>query len=239
MSLSIKQLEKNPWDTISEQYEIGQKIKGKVSNVTEFGVFIQLAPGIDGLVHISDFSWTEHIEHPADRYRKGEEVEAVITGINKQTKKISLGIKQLTPNPWEEIEKIYPVGSTVEGEVTKITNFGAFVKLPTGIEGLVHISELSGGNVDKVEDILKIGQKMTFKVIKVSQEDHKLGLSLKTEEESAAAEEQKKAKKDKAAGTGPRKEKKIEAAAAPKQKSQLQIELEKHAARQSEGTVEE
>jgi len=233
MSLSVKQLEKNPWDAISEQYEVGQKIKGKISNVTEFGIFIQLAPGIDGLVHISDFSWTEHIEHPADRYKKGDEVEAVITGINKQTKKISLGIKQLTPNPWEEIEKKYPVGSIVEGEVTKITNFGAFVKLPTGIEGLVHISELSGNNVEKVEDIVKVGQKAEFKVIKVSQDDHKLGLSLKTDEESAAAEE-KKMKKEKPLGAAPRKDKKIEQAQAPKQKSQLQIELEKHAARQAD-----
>lgn len=243
MSLSIKQLEKNPWDAISEQYVVGQHIKGKISNVTEFGIFIQLAPGIDGLVHISDFSWTEHIEHPADRYKKGDEVEAVITGINKQTKKISLGIKQLTPNPWEEIEKKYPVGSTVEGEVTKITNFGAFVKLPTGIEGLVHISELSGGNVEKVEDIVKVGQVATFKVIKVSQEDHKLGLSLKTEEETAAAEEQKKAKKEKVAVSGVtpsahRKEKKAELPQGPKQKSQLQIELEKHAARQADETTE-
>ncbi len=235
MSLSIKQLEKNPWDAISEQYEIGQKIKGKVSNVTEFGIFIQLAPGIDGLVHISDFSWTEHIEHPADRYKKGDEVEAVITGINKQTKKISLGIKQLTTNPWEEIEKQYPVGSMIEGEVSKITNFGAFVKLPTGIEGLVHISEL-GGNAEKVEDILKVGEKHTFKVIKVLPEEHKLGLSLKTEEESAKAEE-KKEKKEKAAA--PRREKKAEQQpAAPKQKSQLQIELEKHAARQSDEKTE-
>jgi small subunit ribosomal protein S1 len=238
MSLSVKQLEKNPWDTISEQYEVGQKIRGKVSNVTEFGIFVQLPPGgIDGLAHISDFSWTEHIEHPADRYKKGDEVEAVIIGINKQTKKISLGIKQLTQNPWEEIEKKYPVGSTVEGEVSKITNFGAFIKLPSGIEGLVHISELSGNNVEKVEDILKVGQKATLKVIKVSQEEHKLGLSLKTEEEAAAAQEQKartkKQEKDKTAA--PRKEKKIEQTPAnAKQKSQLQIELEKHVARQHE-----
>ena len=232
MSLSIKQLEKNPWDAISEQYEIGQKIKGKVSNVTEFGIFIQLAPGIDGLVHISDFSWTEHIEHPADKYKKGDEVEAVINGINKQTKKISLSIKQLTPNPWEDIEKHYPIGSTVEGEVSKITNFGAFIKLPTGIEGLVHISEL-GGNAEKVEDILKIGQKETFKVIKVSQEEHRLGLSLRTDEESAALEEKKAAKREKQP-VAPRKEKRIESAPASKQKSQLQLELEKHAARQSD-----
>ena len=263
MSLSIKQLEKNPWDAISEQYEIGQKIKGKVSNVTEFGVFVQLAPGIDGLVHISDFSWTEHIEHPADRFKKGDEVEAVIIGINKQNKKISLGIKQLTPNPWEEIEKKYPVGSTVEGEVSKVTNFGAFVKLPSGIEGLVHISELSGNNVEKVEDILKVGQKATFKVIKVSQEEHKLGLSLKTEEEqqqAAAAQEPKqprarkqaadkaeraeKPAKEKPASTSTstaqRKEKRTPAEATTqttggaKAKSQLQLELEKHVARQQE-----
>lgn len=231
MSLSIKQLEKNPWDAISEQYEIGQKISGKVSNVTEFGIFVQLAPGIDGLVHISDFSWTEHIEHPADRYKKGDEVEAVIIGINKQNKKISLGIKQLTPNPWEEIEKKYPVGSTIEGEVSKITNFGAFVKLPTGIEGLVHISELSGDNVEKVEDFLKVGQIATFKVIKVSPEEHKLGLSLKTEDEA-----EKKAKREKVQA---KKEKRPETPSQPKQKSQLQLELEKLSRHQDEDTDNE
>lgn len=234
MSLSIKQLEKNPWDAISEQYEVGQQIKGKVSNVTEFGIFIQLAPGIDGLVHISDFSWTEHIEHPADRYKRGDEVEAVITGINKQTKKISLGIKQLTPNPWEEIEKKYPLGSSVEGEVSKITNFGAFIKLPSGIEGLVHISEL-GGKPEKVEDILKVGQKETFKVIKVSQDEHRLGLSLRTEDDIAAAEEKKTARKERPAA--PR-EQRVDQQQGPKQKSQLQLELEKHAARQTDGDEE-
>lgn len=228
MSLSIKQLEKNPWDAISEQYEIGQKISGKISNVTEFGIFVQLAPGIDGLVHISDFSWTEHIEHPADRFKKGEEVEAVILSINKQNKKISLGIKQLTPNPWEEIEKQYPVGSTVEGEVSKITNFGAFIKLPTGIEGLVHISELSGNNVEKVEDILKVGQVTTFKVIKLSPEEHKLGLSLKTDEEIESSKKPRVKKEQK--DQKPQKEKKDSGI---KQKSQLQLELEKHAARKS------
>ena len=237
MSLSIKQLEKNPWDAITERYEVGQKITGKVSNVTEFGIFVQLAPaGIDGLVHISDFSWTEHIEHPADRFKKGDEVEAIVIGINKQNKRISLGIKQLTPNPWEEIEKKYPVGSIVEGEVSKVTNFGAFVKLPTGIEGLVHISELSESNVEKVEDILKVGQKAAFKVIKVSQEEHKLGLSLKTEDDSAQAEQEKKQARTKKTAEKPaRKEKKIDTQqTGVKPKSQLQIELEKHVARQQE-----
>jgi small subunit ribosomal protein S1 len=235
MSLSIKQLDKNPWDTISEQYEVGQKIKGKISNVTEFGIFVQLAPGIDGLVHISDFSWTEHIEHPADRYKKGDEVEAVITSINKQNKKISLGIKQLTQNPWEEIEKQYPVGSIVEGEVSKITNFGAFVKLPNGIEGLVHISELSGPNNEKIEDVLKVGQKASFKVIKVSPEEHKLGLSLRTDDESGAEQKQRPAKKQaekEKSGSASRNDKKQEQPA--KAKSQLQLELEKHARRQDD-----
>jgi small subunit ribosomal protein S1 len=239
MSLSVKQLEQNPWDAISEKYEVGQNISGKVSNVTEFGIFIQLAPGIDGLVHISDFSWTEHIEHPADRYKKGDMVEAVITGINKENKKISLGIKQLTPNPWEDIEKTYPVGSSVEGEVSKITNFGAFVKLSSGIEGLVHISEL-GGNAEKVEDILKIGETKTFKVIKVSPDEHKLGLSLRSEEEVAASAAKEKSKKEKA----PLARKKVETASATssspsKQKTQLQIELEKHAARKQDESKEE
>ncbi len=231
MSLSIKQLEKNPldtvWETISDQFQVGQKIKGKISNITDFGVFVQLVPGVDGLVHISDLSWTEHIKHPADIFKKGDEVEAVITDINIPKKKISLGIKQLTENPWENIEQKYPVGSTVEGEVSKITDFGAFIKLPTGIEGLVHISELSGNNVDKVGDIVKVGQKAEFRVIKVNKEEHKLGLSLKPE----AAERQPKRSEKPVEKTDRRREKRDTTAPAQKAKSQLQLELEKHAAR--------
>lgn len=227
MSLSIKQLEKNPWDTITDQFTVGQHIKGKISNITDFGVFVQLIPGVDGLVHISDLSWTEHVKHPADIFKKGDEVEAVITDINKQKKKISLGIKQLAQNPWEEIEKQYPVGSIVEGEVSKITDFGAFVKLPSGIEGLVHISELSGNNVNKVEDIVQVGQKAQFRVIKVSQEEHKLGLSLKTEDDEKPRKKEKREASERPERTS-RKEKDES-----KVKSQLQIELEKHAARGS------
>lgn len=247
MSLSVKQLEKNPWDAIEEQFPVGTKIKGKISNITDFGIFVQLAPGIDGLVHISDLSWTEHVEHPADRYKKGDEVEAVVIAVNKQSKKISLGIKQLSQNPWEDIEKQYPLGSLVEGEVSKITNFGAFIKLPSGIEGLVHISELSGQNVEKVEDVIKVGQKATFKVIKVNQEDHKLGLSLKTEEAQAEKKEARPAKKvqllEKTAA--PRKEKREEqqqqqpqVSSSSKGKSQLQLALEKHAAAKKSGEGE-
>lgn len=181
MSLSIKQLEKNPWEAINESYQVGQKIKGKVSNITEFGMFVQIAPNIDGLVHISDLSWTEHIEHPSDKYKKGDEVEAVIIGINKDNKKISLGIKQLKPNPWDEVEKDFPVGSAFEGEVTKLTKFGAFIRLPNGIEGLVHASELG----DKPDERFKVGDKAEFKVVKITQEDHKpkIALTLKSNED--------------------------------------------------------
>jgi small subunit ribosomal protein S1 len=241
MSLSIKQLEKNPWESITEQFKEGQVITGTVSNVTDFGVFVQLIPGVDGLVHISDLSWTEHIDHPSSLYKKGDTVKAVILGIDQANKKISLGIKQLTQDPWEAIKDQYPVGSIVEGEISRITNFGAFVKLPSGIEGLVHISELSDQNVDKVEDILKVGEKRQFRVISVNKEDRKLGLSLKLEERPAreTREREHKAKSDDRSGAKEKKQakgKKERATeqAAPKAKSALQIALEEHAARQSE-----
>lgn len=235
MSLSIKQLEKNPWNSVNETFKVGQKIKGTISNITDFGIFVQLLPGIDGLVHISDLSWTEHINHPSDIFKKGDEVEATILAIDKENKKISLGIKQLAQDPWERIEQEYKVGSIIEGEVSKITNFGAFVKLSTGIEGLVHISELSDQNVEKVEDVLKVGQVAQFRVINVNKADRKLGLSLKLQpsakdekKESAKAASAKKedrpAKKERANVS---KEMPTEA----KHKSMLQLELEKHAAR--------
>ena len=245
MSLSIKQLEKNPWDTLSEQYAVGQKISGVISNITDFGIFVQIMPGVDGLVHISDFSWTEHIKHPSDLFQKGQEIEAVITDINKSKKKVSLSIKQLRENPWENIEQKYPVNSMVHGEVTKITDFGAFVKLESGIEGLVHISELSDQQVNKVDDVLKVGQEADFRIVKVSQEERKIGLSLKaqrieSEEEKVARTATKKT--ERAASAPRRSEKYAEAPAqqsnAVKVKSQLQLELEKHAARSSGSTEE-
>ncbi len=243
MSLSIKQLQKNPWQAIGEQFKIGQKIKGSISNITDFGVFVQLIPGIDGLVHISDLSWTEHVTHPSDIYKKGEDVEAVVLAIDEANKRISLGIKQLQPNPWEMIEQEYPVGKIIEGEVSKITNFGAFIKLPIGIEGLVHISELSKQNVENVNEILNVGQKYSFRVIKVSREEHKLGLSLKLTDDEDVKE--KKAKKEampsQPTERAPKKEKRSseqyqqqapqQQSPGSKPKSLLQIELEKLAAR--------
>ncbi len=222
MSLSVKQLDKNPWETLNSEFKVGQQIKGIISNITDFGIFVQIKPGIDGLVHISDLSWTEHINHPADIYKKGQEVEAVILGIDEANKKVSLGVKQLAQDPWEAIEQEYPRNKVVEGTVSKITNFGAFIRLPTGIEGLVHISELADHNVEKVEDILQVGQKYQFRVINVNREEHKLGLSLKLEGD------------DKGQQRAPRRpapevqkaEKKAESTQKPK--SQLQLELEKH-----------
>ncbi len=179
MSLSIKQLEKNPWQEVDKVFTIGQKIKGKISNITDFGIFVQLMPGIDGLVHISDLSWTEHIDHPANRYKISEEVEAIILAIDKDHKKISLGIKQLQPDPWQQVEQEYPAGSIVEGEVSKIANFGAFIKLPSGIEGLIHNTTLQEEFGKKAEDVLKVGQRTQFRVLNVNKEEHRLGLSMR------------------------------------------------------------
>lgn len=241
MSLSIKQLDKNPWEHVEEQFKVGQHVKGTISNITDFGIFVQLMPGIDGLVHISDLSWTEHIDHPSDIYKKGDAVEAVVLAVDKNNKKISLGIKQLQQDPWDAIEKEYPIGSMIEGSVSKITNFGAFVKLPSGIEGLVHISELADHNVNKVEDILKVGQKEQFRVINVNKEERKLGLSLKKEGSSEVThhvqERREKpsraAASDKGSGRQPKSSSPITSSdsSAPKAKNLFQLELEKYAAR--------
>ena len=217
MSLSIKQLDQDPWKSVSEKYKVSERIKGKITNITDFGIFIQLLPGVDGLAHVSDLSWTEHIEHPGDIYKKEQEVEAIILSIDAENKKVSLGIKQLTQDPWELIESQYPIGTVVDGEVTKITNFGAFVKLPTGIEGLVHVSRAEQDG-KKLEDILKVGEKSQFKVVSQSKEDRKLGLSYDLSDEAVVKEAKPKAKRE-----APKKVKEE----APKAKSLLQLELEK------------
>ena len=234
MSLSIKQLEKSPWDAAVDQFQVNQHVKGTISNITDFGIFVQLAPGVDGLVHISDLSWTEHVKHPADIFKKGDEVEAVVLDINKQKRKISLGIKQLTDNPWEKnIIQRYPIGSLVQGEVSKLTDFGAFIKLPTGIEGLLHISELPHG--EKVENLLKVGQVAEFKVVKVSPEERRIGLSMK----NSIAEEQEQPKKAEPVKKPARaKKEESQAQSTPRVKSQLQLELEKHAARINDDQTE-
>jgi len=182
MSLSVKQLGKNPWETVNEQFKPGQILEGKISNITDFGIFVQLLPGIDGLVHISDLSWTEHIEHPSDRYKLGQEVKAVILGIDKDNKKISLGIKQLSIDPWEKVAEQHPIGSIVDGEISKITNFGAFVRLPNNIEGLMHNTVLSQEQGKKAEEFFTVGQKAQFRIVNINKEERKLALSTLLEE---------------------------------------------------------
>ena len=231
MSLSIKQLEKNPWESISERFKTGEKISGTISNITDFGIFVQLVPGVDGLVHISDLSWTEHINHPSDIYKKGDMVDAIVLGIDEANKKISLGVKQLTEDPWEQVKEKYPVGAIIDGEVSKITNFGAFIKLPEGIEGLVHISELSDQTVEKVEDILKLGEKHQFRIINLNKEERKLGLSLKLKPRESK-KEIKRVKEDRKPRRDVQQQVRTQTPAA-KPKSALQIALEQHAAKKN------
>ncbi len=215
MSLSIKKLEKNPWESIKEQFEVGQKIKGKITNITDFGIFVELLPGVDGLVHVSDLFWTEHITHPSDRYKKGEEVEASILSIDPENQRVSLGIKQLAENPWEKIEEQYPVKSIIEGTVSKITNFGAFVKLESGIEGLIHAKDHPDRNL---KEELKTGDSIKVHVIKVNKDEQKIALSLNLGQQQQTSQAKKRAKKT---------ESKQFPKEAPKAKSLLQIELEK------------
>jgi small subunit ribosomal protein S1 len=254
MSLSVKQLGKNPWDVVAETLKIGQVISGPVSNVVDFGIFVQVAPGIDGLVHVADFSWTEHVKHPTDLYKKGDIVEAVITDINTQKKKISLSVKQLQQNPWDTIEERYPVGAILQGEITKITDFGAFVRLPDGIEGLVHISELVNDQGENIQAQLSVGQQVKLRVLKVSREEQKLGLSMRLEgptrdarrssDRSSESREHRGDRNDRGDRGGDRGEHKkrfsgdrrqnepsSSNAFGEKLKSQLQLELERHATR--------
>ncbi len=237
MSLSVKQLKEDPWKAVAANFKIGDKIKGKITNITDFGLFVQLIEGVDGLVHISDISWTDHVSHPGDRFKKGDTVEAVILALDPENRKISLGIKQLEKDPWTNVNTEYKSGDIVEGTVSKITNFGAFIKLPTGIEGLVHISELSSGDVSKIEDTLQIGQTAKFKVIKVSPEERKLGLSLRALTEPARAEQdapreaRPKAQREPREAREAREPKEVKMKDQPAAKNALQIALEEHAAR--------
>ena len=179
ISLGLKQTTANPWDTIGERYPVGTKIQGRIKNITEFGIFIGIDEGIDGLVHISDMSWTQHLKHPSELFKKGQEVQAIVLNIDKENQRFSLGMKQLNLNPWDEIHHRYRVGQMVKGKVTNVTKFGAFVELEAGIEGLVHISELSHKRVDKAAEVVNAGDEIQAVVINVDPKKHKIGLSLK------------------------------------------------------------
>ncbi len=177
ISLGIKQIEINPWDTIADRYGIGTRVKGRVRNLTDFGAFVEIEDGIDGLVHVSDISWTKRIKHPSEALKKNQEVEAVITAIDIDGRRLSLSIKDLEPNAWDRFFDTHRLGDVVTGKVTRFANFGAFVELEDGIEGLCHVSELSEQHVEKPEDAVKAGQKSQFKILKMDREARKIGLS--------------------------------------------------------------
>ena len=196
ISLGMKQLQPNPWDLVTETYPVGSIIEGKIKNITDFGVFIGIEEGIDGLIHVSDLSWTERIKHPSEKYAKGETIQAVVLKIDKENERFSLGIKQLTPDPWQAAYNNYPSGTVIEGVITNVTDFGVFVKLEEGIEGLVHVSEISKDKVKTPVGMYKVGDILKAIVINVSAKDRKIGLSIKTLEgdgEEDAVEKIKKA----------------------------------------------
>jgi small subunit ribosomal protein S1 len=180
ISLGMKQAETNPWMHVGEKYPPGTKIKGKVRNMTTYGAFVELEEGIDGLLHVSDMSWTKKVTHPSALLKKGDEVEAVVLSVDKERKRVALGLKQLSEDPWTtDIPSRFKAGDVVHGEVTKLTSFGAFVEIDKDLEGLLHISEMSEGKVEKPEEVVQPGQKLELKILNVDPVERKIGLSLK------------------------------------------------------------
>ena len=179
ISLGMKQTEVNPWDMVAEHYPPGTVIRGKVRNLTNYGAFIELQEGIDGLLHITDMSWTRKITNPSEVVKKGDEIECVVLSVDQEKKRIALGLKQLQADPWSgDIPARYHIGDSVPGTVTKITNFGVFVELEPGLEGLLHISELADHKVDNPEEVVKVGQRVEVRIIKIDTDERKIGLTL-------------------------------------------------------------
>ncbi|NTV31943.1 MAG: 30S ribosomal protein S1 [Deltaproteobacteria bacterium] len=188
ISLGLKQVEPNPWDVIGQRYPVGTTIEGRIKNITDFGIFIGIDEGIDGLVHISDISWTKRIKHPSELYKKGQTVQAVVLNIDKENERFSLGVKQLTTDPWDEVPSKYKPGTRVTGTVTNVTDFGVFVELEEGIEGLIHVSELSKDKSGNPLSRFNVDDVIQAKVINVSRGEKKIGLSIKRLEESEERE---------------------------------------------------
>ena len=179
ISLGVRQLDENPWDAIEKRFPVGTVISGAVRNLTPYGAFVALEEGIDGMIHVSDMSWTRKINHPSEVLKKGDVVEARVLNIDKENQRVSLGIKQLEQDPWENIDSLFKVGDLVKGTVAKIASFGAFVNLDGDIDGLIHISQLSEEHVDRVKDVIKVGDQITARVIKVDKVERRIGLSIK------------------------------------------------------------
>ncbi|HZP36888.1 MAG TPA: 30S ribosomal protein S1 [Methylomirabilota bacterium] len=179
ISLGMKQVESDPWATIQERYQPGMRVQGKVRNLTDFGAFVELEPGVDGLLHISDMSWTRNIGHPSELLKKGQAIDTQILNVDRENKRISLGLKQIQPDPWDSVAQRYPMGSRVTGKVVRLTDFGAFVELEPGVDGLLHISQMSNRPIAAPSDILNVGDELTLMVIRVDPNERRIGLSLK------------------------------------------------------------
>ena len=197
IALGIRQTQDNPWDTVQERFPVGSKVSGKIRNFTAYGAFVELEEGIDGMIHVSDMSWTRKINHPSECLQKGQEVEAVVLDVNPKEQRISLGLKQAQTDPWSDIAAKYAVGSTVKGKVSKIASFGAFIELEDGVDGLVHISQISDQRVEKVKDALEVGQEVEARVVKVDRGERRIGLSIRA---MTMSDEELKALEAEAAG---------------------------------------
>lgn len=187
ISLGLRQTMENPWQIVAEKCPVGTKIKGKVRNMTAYGAFVEIQEDIDGMIHVSDMSWTRKINHPSEVLQKGQEVEAVIMEIDPEQRRISLGLKQLSEDPWANIESIYAPDQIVKGKITKVTHFGAFVALENDIDGLIHISQLSDDHVEKVKDVVKVGDDVEARVVKIDTDERRIGLSLRTKSANESA----------------------------------------------------
>jgi small subunit ribosomal protein S1 len=189
ISLGLKQTEPNPWEVLAERHTPGSHVKGKVKSITDFGIFVEIESGIDGLVHISDLSWTKKVKHPSELYRKGDEVEAVVLGIDIDNERVSLGIKQLSDDPWNTIAQRYPINTKVNGKVTSIADFGVFVEIEDGIEGLIHVSQLSSERVDKPSSLFKVGDQVEALVVQLDPKERRIGLSIRALKQHEEREE--------------------------------------------------
>jgi small subunit ribosomal protein S1 len=199
ISLGMKQVEENPWERVAEKYPPGAVVSGKVRNIANYGAFVEIEEGIDGLLHVSDLSWTKKVGHPSEVLKKGEDIQAVVLSVDQEKQRIALGLKQLQEDPWATvIPANYRPGMVVKGHVTKIANFGVFVELEPGLEGLLHISEISDQKIEKPEDALKVGQELDVKILRVDSDERKIGLSLKRAQWAAEEEARESARRERA-----------------------------------------
>ena len=203
ISLGLRQKERNPWEVLMEKYPVATKIKGKVRNMTSYGAFVEIENDIDGMIHVSDMSWTRKINNPNEVLKPGDEVEAIILDINPDQQRISLGLKQCENDPWASIDELYKVGEIVKGKITKIAAFGAFVELSNKIDGLIHISQISREHVERVKDVLQLGEEIEARVIKVDTDERRIGLSIKAATEDFSEEALKAAEEEYTAAIKP------------------------------------